>query len=83
MGSTRWTAEEIEICKRNIPTQEVMDRTGRTMDAVRSKRYELTGHRTAMCERPQGICKPESLTEYEKAYRIYSLAKRLGVRLNK
>ena len=85
MTWTQWTKEELDICRENIPEEEVMKRTGRTLEAVRTKRYQLTGHHKAKCEseyyEPPVCCQPEIMTEQDKINRIYLLAEKLGVKL--
>lgn len=84
-GWKKWTRDEINICLEDIPEEEVMERTGRTLEAVRTKRYQLMKHYKSKCERREDdtpiSSQPEIMTEQDKINRIYLLAEKLGVKL--
>ena len=86
-GWRKWTRDEINICLEDIPEEEVMERTGRTLQAVRSKRSELTGHCKAKCERKEYEVPYERIStvmeSWERVNRIHWLAAKYGVRLKK
>jgi len=74
MGA-RWTQEEIDLLKRNLPIPEIARKIGRTESAVRDKRLRL---RLNVCE---GIYMPEPMTAYEKEARIIRLAQKFGIKI--
>lgn len=71
----RWTTSEVKLLYSNIPTSDLAELTGRSETAIRTMRSAINAvpH--------DAIRKPEVLSPQEKEYRIYSLAKKYGVKI--
>lgn len=84
--SKKWTAEEKQLLKTNMTTEQIAEATGRTKAAVRRARYNYTGHSV---EEGKGFTTyEEKLFEAERKYhqvqkeqRLIHLCKILGVRI--
>lgn len=86
INQTKWKDEEIDMILKGETDEYIMSMTGRSVLAIQSKRYELTGHYRSDYESPYkdmprdlscGYCR----TPEAKEARIIILAKKLGVRL--
>lgn len=85
--SKEWKKEEIDLLFSDLSNGEIAIRTGRSIEAVRTKRYVITGshveparsgskHNLISNVPPYQLATPEY-----KVLRIKDLAKRIGVRL--
>lgn len=86
INQTKWKEEEIDMIFKGNTDEYIMKQTGRSILAIQSKRYELTGHYSSEYESPYknmprdiscGYCR----TPEAKEARVLILAKRLGVRI--
>ena len=74
MGA-RWTDEEIEYLKSNLPISEISRKIGRTESAIRDKRHKMRFIPS------DGLYMPEPLTIYEKEARVLKLAQKYGIKI--
>lgn len=87
MTGKKWTEEETILLWTDMTNEEISKKTGRSMDAVRTKRFNLTGHYTTPSEtkrRKYIHVTPVTnalLDEQMKRNRIIVLAKKIGVRI--
>lgn len=82
----KWTADEIALLKTDMSNADIAQETGRSIDSVRKKRFEVTGHYTTVLLKRDAYKKTtqvnaEYLDQVAKEGRIIVLAKRLGVRI--
>lgn len=88
----RYTQEEIDMIMSDLPTKEIMRRTGRSYYAIASKRNKLRHPGRYIYKKPldsdigiirYGVCIPpgDTLTQEEKEERLYSLASKLDIKL--
>ena len=75
-----WSEEEIKMLK-TMSDEEIVEITGRTLKAVKMKRYREGGHYIA--EDRDRIYRPQSAYESKETRiaKIIMLAKKLGVKL--
>lgn len=78
-----WSIKEVELLKSDMTDEEIAQKTGRTVKAVRSKRMEIkNGHFADPVDEENYIYNPyKNLTQQEKENRIYKLAEKLEVKL--
>ena len=78
-----WSEEELDLLKSNKSNEEISNLTGRTVMAVRTKRYKYTGHYVE--EDEWSDCVPRlislSLTQEEKTERIKIMAAQMRIKL--
>lgn len=74
MGA-RWSQEEIDFLKLNLPIPEIARKIGRTESAVKDKMVSLR------IKPGEGLFMPEPMSDYEKEARILKLAERFGIKL--
>ena len=86
MNGNKWTAEEKQLLKTNMSTEQIAKATGRTEHAVHRARYSYTGH-TVEKERQLETAE-ERLFEAERNYHriqkeqnLIHLCRILGVRI--
>lgn len=73
--AARWTQEEIDMLKMNLPIPEISRKIGRSESAVKDKIVSLR------LKPSEGIFMPEAMTAYEKEARILKLAQKYGIKL--
>lgn len=80
---TKWKEEEINMILKGETDEYIMSMTGRSVLAIQSKRYELTGHYRSDYEPPyKDMPRDVSCrTPEAREARIIILANKLGVRL--
>lgn len=78
MGNV-WTKEEVDYFKQGLSDLEIMQRTGRTAQAVLNKRRKVTQDTEGKDVERIPPCMV--LSQEEKESRIYELAERYGVKL--
>lgn len=87
MTGKKWTEEETILLWSDMTNEEISEKTGRTMDAVRTKRFNLTGHYTPSDARKgrKAVYVSPVHSEYEdqrtKTNRIIVMASKMGVRI--
>lgn len=74
MGA-RWSQEEIDFLKMNLPIPEIARKIGRTESAVKDKMVRLRINPS------EGLFMPEPMTQCEKEARILKLAQKYGIKL--
>lgn len=83
--SIKWTAEEELLIQKNLSNKEIAEITGRTVRAVKEKRYKMTGHceaRVKEWDDNEVHRSPASLETVEtRIDKIKALARKLGVKL--
>ena len=81
----KWTLEEELLIQKNLTNEEVAKIAGRTLRAVKEKRYKMTGHTEAEVQKwtDNDVRRsPASLETVEtRIDRIKALARKLGVKL--
>ena len=81
-----WTQEEIDLLHTDMSTDEIVEKTHRTREAVESKRYKITGHYVESEKQRQSyqiLCVPPVMSKSHKVARIIALANQLGVKLGR
>lgn len=79
----RWTEQELELLKSNKSNEEISWLTGRSVMAVKSKRYKYTGHYVEEDEWSEYVPRliSLSLTQEEKTERIKNMALQMKIKL--
>ena len=78
-----WTEAEIYWLYTGLSDKEIAEKIGRSVKAIRKKRYEITGHYVEIERQRDNNPEPKRF-EYSRIYkeaRILSFAKKLGVKL--
>lgn len=73
----RWTDDEKRLLRSNMTSEEIAEKTGRSLKAVRSRRYEYTGHTN--CD--EFVPMREFVSKEVGEARILYLCRKLGIRL--
>lgn len=73
--AARWTQEEIDMLKSNLPIPEIARKIGRTESAVKDKIVSLR------LKPSEGLFMPEPMSQYEKEARVLKLAQKYGIKL--
>ena len=87
MTGKKWTENETMLLWTELTNKEICEQTGRTMDAVRTKRFNVTGHYTTPSEtkrRKYIHVTPVNnalIDKQTKVNRIIAMANKLGVRI--
>ena len=71
----KWTEEELALLWTFMPNEDIAEQIGRTVSAVESKRYQVTGyytHRTLLAQ-------ARKIPPRER--HLYALAEQLGVKI--
>lgn len=76
--------EEIALLYTDMTNQEIEQKTGRSRNAVRKKRYQKTHHYVELKRQREleyNFTPKPFVSEYNKQARIIALAQKLGVKL--
>lgn len=82
-----WTKEELDLIRQGCSDKTIMTVTGRTLKAIKQKRWQITGHEVPSSDlfvddKPREILPVSSFwSEEYKVSRICNLAEILGIRL--
>ena len=80
-----WNDSEIELLDTDLSDEDIATITGRTIVAVRRKRYKVIGHYTADESRQRDkvlkLAVPTPMSDSTKEARILTLAREMRVRL--
>ena len=76
-----WSIDEMNLLVSGLSDEEISEKTGRTIRAIRLKRYKMTGH--CVSEKLDETRTYSAVTDplETRIERIKALAKRLGVKL--
>ena len=77
----RWTKDEIELVYTDMTNEEIAKQIGRSVGAVREKRYRMTGHKVPPCQVVEKETPKMANGNKDKEWRLIALAKKLGVKL--